>query len=78
MTSGTDDTDAIVAISAFAGRVGMTTVKSVVQTATHERPIHASLLRCARCVYSAIAIPKLLRTRNTSPMFIIVLSGSAA
>ena len=32
MTSGTDDTDAIVAISAFAGRVGMTTVKSGVQT----------------------------------------------
>ena len=38
MTSGTDDTEAIVAISAFAGRVGMTTVKSGVQTATHERP----------------------------------------
>ena len=47
MTTGTELTDASVASSALSGRVGITTVKSSVHTATQESPIQPFMSR--RC-----------------------------
>ena len=57
MTTGTALTDARLTSRALRGRVGMTTVKSSVQTATHDNPIQPLMFSRVGSRYSAMAIP---------------------
>src|SRR5215831_7924187 len=69
VTIGTELTEAKVAMTVRRGELGTTTVKSRVQTATHERPNQCTLKsRAVGSRNSAAAMPKLLATSNPSPM----------